>query len=139
MNASLVSAAYLLSCILFILSIRGLASPETARKGNLLGIAGMSVAVGITFFSPEIKDIYWILLAILIGGLIGTTSAFKVKMTSLPQMVAAFNGLGGLSSVFISLAEITSGSQAYTTTSISLFIGAVAFSGSVIAFANCKA
>ena len=138
MNASLVSAAYLLSCILFILSIRGLASPETARKGNLLGIAGMSVAVGITFFSPEIKDIYWILLAILIGGLIGTTSAFKVKMTSLPQMVAAFNGLGGLSSVFISLAEITSGSQAYTTTSISLFIGAVAFSGSVIAFAKLQ-
>ena len=138
MSASLVSAAYLLSCILFILSIRGLASPETARKGNLLGIAGMSVAVGITFFSPEIKDIYWILLAILIGGLIGTTSAFKVKMTSLPQMVAAFNGLGGLSSVFISLAEITSGSQAYTTTSISLFIGAIAFSGSVIAFAKLQ-
>lgn len=138
MSASVVSAAYLLSCILFILAIRGLASPETARKGNLLGIAGMAIAISVTFLAPEIKNIHWILLAIFTGGLIGTTSALKVKMTSLPQMVAAFNGLGGLSSVFISLAEITSGSHAYPTASISLLIGAIAFSGSVIAFAKLQ-
>ncbi len=138
MSTSVISAAYLLSCILFILAIRGLASPETARKGNLLGIAGMAIAISITFLVPEIKNIHWILLAIFTGGLIGTISAFKVKMTALPQMVAAFNGLGGLSSVFISSAEIISDSHTYPASSFGLIIGAIAFSGSVVAFAKLQ-
>ncbi len=138
MITSAVSAAYLLSCILFILAIRGLASPETARQGNLLGIIGMTIAISMTLLVPEIKNIHWILLAIFTGGLIGTISAFKVKMTSLPQMVAAFNGLGGLSSVFISLAEIISDSHVPPATSFGLLIGSVAFSGSVIAFAKLQ-
>lgn len=138
MSASLISAFYLLASILFILSIRGLASPETARRGNILGIIGMVIAVAVTILSPQIKEFYWILLAILIGGIIGTISAFKVKMTSLPQMIAAFNGLGGLSAVFISVAETIAGSQTYIETSIGLLIGAVAFSGSAIAFAKLQ-
>ena len=135
---NILSATYLISSILFIFSIRGLASPKTARKGNILGIIGMTIAIVATLFSPLVHEYYWILLAIFIGGLIGTISAFRVKMTSLPQMIAAFNGLGGLSSVFISIAEILSGSQTFIETSIGLLIGALAFSGSIIAWAKLQ-
>ena len=107
--------SYLLASVLFILSIRGLASPKTAREGNLLGMLGMTIAIIITLYF-----------------------ALKVKMTSLPQMIAAFNGLGGLSAVFISLAEILAGSEARTEASLGLIIGAVAFSGSMIAFAKLQ-
>ena len=138
MSASILPVTYLLSSILFIFSIRGLASPETARRGNLLGMLGMTVAVVVTMFSPQVSEYYWIMFAIVIGGLIGTVSALKVKMTSLPQMVAAFNGLGGLSSVFISLSEILSGSQTWVESSVGLIIGALAFSGSMIAFAKLQ-
>lgn len=138
MSNAILSASYLLSSILFIFSIRELASPVTARKGNIMGMAAMTLAVVVTLFSPLVSEFYWILIAIFIGGFIGTVSAFKVKMTSLPQMVAAFNGLGGLSSVFISIAEILAGSTTYLETSLGLLIGAVAFSGSVIAFAKLQ-
>lgn len=138
MSNAILSASYLVSSILFIFSIRELASPVTARKGNIMGIFAMTLAVVVTLFSPLVSEFYWILLAIFVGGFIGTVSAFKVKMTSLPQMVAAFNGLGGLSSVFISIAEIISGSPTYLESSLGLLIGAVAFSGSVIAFAKLQ-
>lgn len=132
------SLAYLLSSILFIFSIRGLASPETARRGNLLGMLGMALAVSVTMYSPLVSDYKWVLLVICLGGIIGTWSALKVKMTALPQMIAAFNGLGGLSSVFIAVAEIMAGADTYLETSLGLLIGAVAFSGSVIAFAKLQ-
>lgn len=138
MTTQVLYAAGLISSILFILSIRGLSSPETARRGNILGIAGMIIAIIATMFMPQISEYFWILLAIAIGGIIGTTSALKVKMTSLPQMVAAFNGLGGLAAVFISLSEILSGSQTYFESSLGLIIGALAFSGSMIAFAKLQ-
>ena len=138
MNAAFLPLSYLLASILFIFSIRGLASPQTARRGNILGMLGMMVAVVATLVSPEVKEIYWILLAIFSGGLVGTYFALKVKMTALPQMVAAFNGLGGLSAVFISAAEILNGSTAYTEASLGMLIGAIAFSGSAIAFAKLQ-
>lgn len=138
MTSAYLSCAYLLSSILFIFSIRGLASPETARRGNILGMLGMAIAVIVTLVSPDVHEYWWILAAVFVGGIIGTFSALKVKMTSLPQMIAAFNGLGGLSSVFIALAEILNGSQSYLESSLGLLIGAVAFSGSVIAFAKLQ-
>ena len=138
MSCGFLSFAYLISAILLILSIRGLASPETARRGNLLGMFGMAVAVLVTMYSPMVTEYGWTFLAILTGGIIGTFSALKVKMTSLPQMVAAFNGLGGLSAVFIAIAEILSGTQTYLETSLGLLIGAVAFSGSMVAFAKLQ-
>ena len=107
-NASL-PCCYLLAGILFIFSLRGLASPETARRGNILGIIGMVIAISATLLSPAVEEIRWILGALALGGIIGTTGALRVKMTSLPQMIAALNGLGGLSAVFIALAEITCG------------------------------
>lgn len=138
MSYSFLSFAYLISSILFILSIRGLASPETARRGNVLGMIGMAIAIIVTMYSPLVSEYHWIIQSILIGGAIGTYIALKVKMTSLPQMVAAFNGLGGLSAVFISMAEILAGSQTWIETSIGMLIGALAFSGSMIAFAKLQ-
>ncbi len=138
MNTAYLSFAYLLSSVLFILSIRGLASPDTARRGNILGMVAMLIAIIVTMFSPLVSEYLWIAAAVVFGGLVGTFIALRVKMTSLPQMIAAFNGLGGLSSVFIALAEILAGSQSYLESSLGLLIGAVAFSGSVIAFAKLQ-
>ena len=134
----LISAAYLISAALFILAIRGLANPETARRGNVLGIAGMFLAVGATLFLPQIHN-YALLLAVLAAGAAaGLIPAFKVRMTALPQMIAAFNGLGGLAAVLISLADIIAGSEMRIENTLSVIIGAVAFSGSVIAFAKLQ-
>lgn len=138
MTTALLPLSYLLASILFIFAIRGLASPETARRGNVLGIIGMIIAVAVTLCSPEVKEIWWVLGAIAIGGIIGTVSALKVKMTSLPQMIAAFNGLGGLSAVFIALAEIIAGADTWLESSLGLLIGAIAFSGSAVAFAKLQ-
>ncbi len=138
MPTSLLSFCYLLASIFFVIAIRGLASPQTARQGNILGILGMSIAIIATLSSSAVQEIYWIIGAIVLGGVIGTFSALKVKMTSLPQMIAAFNGLGGLSAVFIAIAEIISGSNTRLESSLGLLIGAIAFSGSVIAFAKLQ-
>src|SRR5574344_2519563 len=129
---------YLLACGLFILSIRSLSSPTTARWGNTGGILAMSLVIIITLLSPQITHLQWIILSLFLGGGIGIISGFKVKMTSLPQMVAAFNGLGGLSSLFIAFAEILGGSKLYLENSVSSLIGAIAFSGSLIAFAKLQ-
>ena len=138
MTNHLLSIAYILASVLFIFSIRGLASPETARRGNVLGIVGMVIAIGATVYSPLVTDYWPVVAAILVGGVIGTYFAIKVKMTSLPQMIAAFNGLGGLSAVFIAVAEILAGSTMLIENVLGLIIGAVAFSGSVIAFAKLQ-
>ena len=138
MTNSLLLVSYLLSAVLFILSIRSLAAPDTARKGNLLGIFGMLLAIGATLFSSLVSDTLWVGLALIVGALIGSYFALKVKMTALPQMIAAFNGLGGLSAVLISLAEILSGSALYVENALGLLIGAIAFSGSILAFAKLQ-
>lgn len=134
----LIPCSYLASSIMFILAIRGLSSPQTARRGNLLGMGGMILAVAATMSSASAENWFLPLGVILLGGMVGTYSALKVKMTSLPQMVAAFNGLGGLSAVFIALAEILSGSAARFDNTIGLVIGAIAFSSSMIAFAKLQ-
>lgn len=138
MTNNILMSAYLISTILFILSIRSLAHPETARKGNVLGIIGMLIAVLATLFSPYVSDYLSVLFVILLGGAIGSFFALRVKMTALPQMIAAFNGLGGLSSVCISLAEIVAGSDMLLENALGLIIGAIAFSGSFVAFAKLQ-
>ena len=136
MTHAYLSLAYLLCSILFIFSIRGLASPETARRGNLLGMLGMALAVSVTMFSPLVSDYKCVLLLICLRCIIVTLCSLPLQFPALPQMIAAFNGLGGLSSVFIAVAEIMAGADTYLETSLGLLIGAVAFSGSVIAFAK---
>ena len=129
---------YLLSSVLFIFSIRSLSSPKTAVVGNLLGMIGMSAAVLITLFSPYMQDKQLPLLVIISGAIIGIYTALKVKMTALPQMIAALNGLGGLAAVFISFSELITGSSAFLEITLGMVIGAIAFSGSLIAFAKLQ-
>ncbi|MBT3533580.1 MAG: NAD synthetase, partial [Rhodospirillaceae bacterium] len=96
MSANVTALAYLVAAVLFILALRGLSSPESARRGNLFGIIGMVIAVGTTIISPDITSYAWILAALVIGGAIGTGIALKIQMTAMPQLVAAFHSLVGL-------------------------------------------
>lgn len=125
---------YLLVSILFILSIRGLAKPDTALFSNRLGMLSMLLAVVATLFILPEQNHIWILIAIFLGAIVGIISGLKVKITALPQMVAVFNGLGGLSSVLVALTEIRNLSEAYVEMAISVIIGAVAFMGSIVAY-----
>ena len=126
---------YIFAAILFIFGLKMLSKEDTAAKGNLISSIGMLIAVIITLL--KVVDPYLVLLAIAIGAAIGTLFALKVKMTSIPEMVALFNGFGGLSSFFLAWSEFNN----YSTISLVLiitymtvFIGGVTFSGSLIAF-----
>ncbi|MBK19380.1 MAG: NAD synthetase [Rhodospirillaceae bacterium] len=150
MSEDLTGLAYLVAAICFILALRGLSSPETARRGNLIGIVGMIVAIGTTLASPHVLSYSWILGGIVIGGAIGTIIALKIQMTALPQLVAAFHSLVGLAAVFIATATLYApdaygiGSVGSILTasliemSIGTFIGAITFTGSIVAFAKLQ-
>ena len=95
--------AYLVASVLFILALRGLSSPETARRGNLYGVAGMVIAIVSTLADPGVVSLSMILLGILIGGSIGTVVGLRIKMTALPQLIAAFHSLVGMAAVFVAI------------------------------------
>ena len=104
MTENAASLAYLAASILFILALKGLSSPETARRGNLFGIIGMAIAVVTTLMSPGIMSYGLILVALLIGGGIGTVVARRIEMTAMPELVAAMHSLVGLAAVLIAVA-----------------------------------
>jgi NAD(P) transhydrogenase subunit beta len=151
MNPSLSAVAYLVAAVCFILALRGLSHPETSRRGNILGMAGMAVAIVITLAQPGMGRFHWIILAIAIGGVIGALIARRIAMTALPQLVAAFHSLVGLAAVFVAAAALYSPQSFGIGTpgaikaasliemSLGLAIGAITFSGSVIAFAKLQA
>ena len=146
MEATYTGYAYLLASICFILALRGLSSPETARRGNITGIVGMVIAVVTTLMSPDVMSYGLILTAMVIGGAAGTVIALRIQMTALPQLVAAFHSLVGMAAVFVASAAFLNPSAYGIGTpghihgasliemSIGAAIGAVTFSGSVIAF-----
>lgn len=150
MTESMASFAYLISSVLFIMALRGLSSPETARSGNVFGIVGMIIAVGTTLVTPGVVSYWMILLGVLIGGGIGTFIAWKIEMTSLPELVAAFHSLVGLAAVCVAAAAFFQpaaygigtpgniGVASLVEMSIGTAIGAVTFTGSVIAFAKLQ-
>src|SRR5581483_1897204 len=125
---SLVSLAYLFSGVCFIMALRGLASPETARQGNLFGIAGMAVAIITTCLLLETSSLWFIAVAIALGGSIGAVVARNIKMTALPQLVAAFHSLVGLAAVLVAGAAflnpsaygITDGDKIYLSSLIEM-------------------
>jgi NAD(P) transhydrogenase subunit beta len=150
MSANVTGFAYLISAVCFIMALRGLSSPETARKGNALGVIGMVIAVVTALISPTVISFGMIVLGVLIGGSIGTVVALRIKMTSLPELVAAFHSLVGLAAVFVAAAAFYN-PEAYglgavgaieagslVEMSLGMAIGAITFSGSVIAFAKLK-
>src|SRR5690242_15794950 len=97
---------YLVSSVLFILALKGLSSPESARRGNMFGIAGMAIALAMTLALPSISSYALIIFGIMIGGIIGAGIARKIQMTAMPQLVAAFHSLVGLAAVLIATAAL---------------------------------
>ena len=150
MNESITGFAYLFAAVCFILALRGLSSPESARRGNILGIIGMVVALATTLANPNVLSFSLIIVGMLIGGAIGTVVALKIQMTALPQLVAAFHSLVGLAAVFVAAATFlapesygigTPGAinvASLIEMSLGTAIGAITFSGSVIAFAKLQ-
>ncbi len=144
-SASLATVAYLGAAILFILSLGGLSNPETSRRGNLYGIVGMTLAVLATIVGPRVAaaGIPWIIGALVIGGGIGLYAARTVKMTQMPELVALMHSLVGLAACLVGFASYVDTSIAYTGAEkiiheveiyVGILIGAVTFSGSLIAF-----
>jgi NAD(P) transhydrogenase subunit beta len=146
MTASLATVSYIGATILFILSLGGLANPETARRGNLFGIIGMAIAVLATVLGPRVSPAgyAWIIGALVVGGSIGLFAAKKVQMTQMPELVALMHSLVGLAACLVGFASYVDTSTVFPTEAeksiheveiyIGILIGAVTFSGSIIAF-----
>lgn len=137
MSPEAIGLGYIVSAALFIFGLKQLGSPATAVRGNLLSAVGMAIAVLVTLTSQEIISYTWILVAALAGGAIGAVAAVKVEMTSMPEMVALFNGTGGIASLLVGWAALyDGGASAFTLSTIvlSILIGGVTFSGSIIAW-----
>ncbi len=150
MSANTVAILYLISALLFIFALRGLSHPESSRMGNIFGIIGMIIAIFTTLMFKSVLSYFEIGAAILIGGAIGSFIALRIEMTALPQLVAAFHSLVGLAAVFVAAAafydpvafkigEVGSIKVAsLIEMSIGTFIGAITFSGSVLAFGKLQ-
>src|SRR5271166_5467360 len=152
MSESLTALAYLIAAILFILALRGLSHPVTSRRGNQFGMAGMAIAVVATLLHPNIHAASYarIVVAIAVGGSIGVYIARRIQMTALPQLVAAFHSLVGMAAVFVAAAALNAPEafgighpgaihvQSRIEMSLGLAIGAITFSGSVIAFVKLQ-
>ncbi len=144
----LIDSFYLLSAVLFIIGLKNLGSPKTARKGNLYAMIGMLIAIVVTLIDKSILHYTYIIAGIVVGGAIGAYAAKVVEMTSMPQMVALFNGFGGAASTFVALSEYLAdvergeaflfSNELIITIVLSILIGTVTFFGSLIAFAKLQ-
>ena len=150
MSGTITGFAYLGAAVCFIMALRGLSSPDSARKGTFLGVIGMLIAIVTTLTDPKILSFELIIAGIVIGGLIGTLLALKIEMTALPQLVAGFHSLVGLAAVFVAVAAFFA-PEAYgigvfgkikmaslIEMSLGAAIGAITFSGSLIAFGKLQ-
>ncbi|OQP31004.1 Re/Si-specific NAD(P)(+) transhydrogenase subunit beta [Pantoea latae] len=147
MSGGLVTAAYIVAAILFIFSLAGLSKHETSKQGNLFGISGMALALLATIFGPDSGNVAWILLAMVIGGAIGVRLAQKVEMTEMPELVAILHSFVGLAAVLVgfnSFIDHAPGLPAVlenihlTEVFLGIFIGAVTFTGSLVAFGKLR-
>ncbi|MCA9731496.1 NAD(P)(+) transhydrogenase (Re/Si-specific) subunit beta, partial [candidate division KSB1 bacterium] len=138
---------YLIASFYFILGLKKLGSPKTARRGNQYAMIGMALAIIMTLLDKEILDFTYIIVGVIIGSAIGGVFAKKVEMTSMPEMVALFNGFGGASSTFVAYSEYMRVSASTTVVPsndvvisivLSVLIGTVTFIGSLIAFAKLQ-
>jgi NAD(P) transhydrogenase subunit beta len=143
-----VRLAELLAAVLFILALKGLSSPKSARRGNLLGAAGAAIATAVVFFYGQeyyggpVKHLPQILIAIAIGSIIGWVAARRVQMTQMPQMVALFNGVGGGAAAVISVIEFlaveSESIPILTATIFTVVVGSVSFTGSLLTYAKLQ-
>lgn len=143
MSQGLVTMSYIAASILFILSLGGLSNQETARRGNLFGMIGMAIAIFATVASDAVTSYTILIIALLIGGFIGTKAAFQVEMTQMPELVAIMHSLVGLAAVFVGYANFIDPTASLAGVEktiheveiyVGILIGAVTFSGSVVAF-----
>ncbi len=150
MSENLSAFLYLVASVCFIMALRGLSSPESARGGNFYGIAGMAIAIITTLASPHVVSFWLIIIGLLIGGAVGTYIARQIQMTALPQLVAAFHSLVGLAAVCVATAAFAA-PEAYgigvrgaihgaslVEMALGLAIGAITFTGSIVAFAKLQ-
>jgi NAD(P) transhydrogenase subunit beta len=151
-SANLLAVFYLISGVLFILALRGLSSPETSRRGNLFGIIGMTIAIGITILSIGnfSTGFVYLLIFLIIGGSIGAYIAFKIPMTAMPELVAGFHSLVGLAAVFVAISAFLNPEvfnlgypgnikiASLIEMSLGAAIGAITFTGSIIAFLKLR-
>ncbi len=146
---TLINLSFLIGAVAFVWGLRMLSSPDTARRGNILAGIGMGIAIIASMLMPmaDAPNNYgWIAGGIVVGGLVGYTSARRIKMTAMPQMVSVFNGLGGACAVVLSLAELLryyDGAVAMTSGQVliallAILIGGIAFTGSLLAFAKLE-
>ena len=146
MSRDVTNLLYLITIVTFILALRFLSNPATARRGNQIGAIGMLVAIVVTFAQDEIASYWEIAVGMVVGGVFGAVAARKVRMTAMPQMVALFNGVGGGAAALISLAEFHNRApdpgtlkwDISTSIMLSAIIGSISFAGSMIAFAKLQ-
>ncbi|EGQ8481568.1 Re/Si-specific NAD(P)(+) transhydrogenase subunit beta [Vibrio parahaemolyticus] len=150
MSAGLVQAAYIVAALFFIMSLAGLSKQESARNGNYYGIAGMAIALIATIFSPDAQGFGWIIIAMAIGGAIGIFYAKKVEMTEMPELVAILHSFVGLAAVLVGYNSYLDAPEAATHAThaehvihlvevfLGVFIGAVTFTGSIVAFGKLR-
>jgi NAD(P) transhydrogenase subunit beta len=134
---------YLAAICLFILGLKMLSSPRTARRGNLVSMVGMLIAVAVTLLDRQILDFRFIIAGIIVGSLIGAILAVRIKMTAMPQMVALLNAFGGGASALVALGEFLLRAPQFdtvteVTTALSVFIGMLTFTGSIVAVAKLE-
>jgi NAD(P) transhydrogenase subunit beta len=138
MDAFSINMAYVVSAVLFIVGLKRLGSPATARQGNMMSSIAMLVAIVAALVDNAIMSYQMIGIGIIIGALIGAFAAKRVEMTGMPELVALFNGFGGLASLFVGWAAIEPSSEVFTafTIFLSILIGGVTFTGSIVAWAK---
>ena len=143
MSGGLVTAAYIVAAILFIMSLAGLSKHESSRQGNIFGISGMAIALFASIFGPDSSNVVWILLAMIIGGAIGIRLAKRVEMTEMPELVAILHSFVGLAAVLVGINSYIDHAPGLPAVMenihlsevfIGIFIGAVTFTGSLVAF-----
>jgi NAD(P) transhydrogenase subunit beta len=150
MTENLAAFLYVVSSVCFIMALRGLSSPETSRAGNIYGIVGMVIAIVTTLATPQVVSYWLILLGLVIGGAVGTFIALRIQMTALPQLVAAFHSLVGLAAVCVAAAAFhnpaayglgapgTLHASSLIEMGLGVAIGAITFTGSIVAFAKLQ-
>ncbi|WP_145543612.1 Re/Si-specific NAD(P)(+) transhydrogenase subunit beta [Yersinia frederiksenii] len=148
MSSGLVTAAYIVAAILFIFSLAGLSRHETSKQGNSFGVAGMAIALIATILGPDSGNVAWIIIAMVIGGAIGIYLAKKVEMTEMPELVAILHSFVGLAAVLVGFNSYLDHGSAVmdavmvnihlTEVFLGIFIGAVTFTGSIVAFGKLR-
>jgi len=147
-EGTILNLLYLICVVLFIVGLKRLSSPDTARNGNLIAASGMGLGILVTILYPiegAQNNYIWIILGIILGSITGLVAAKKVKMTAMPEMVSLFNGLGGACSMMIALVEFYNYPESSTvlngqgiTTLFALFVGSISFTGSLVAYGKLQ-